>query len=233
MAARFSALRPPYPLYQQQRFWGDLPCAPVNIPPDLRPSQFNPSYSVYAGAYGRNLAGLGSMNIDSVNAEGIKDYPNELELLQVADDVVGNGVFDPNGSHGNVHPDQGVFQDHLSLPGYIDRDLFYAPSEVTDATTGRQVMYVPGGAVAIDQAQARAFNERLLWELPPGVNPWTPKTAPFQETIVPPGAAWPINGLGQEEAPQTGLGEAGLYLAAGVVGLVVGIFVATVQQKGR
>lgn len=235
MASRFSRLRPPYPRYRDERFYGSLPCAPINAAPDLRPSDFNPAYSVYAGSWGRNLAGLGSMdwNIDDVNAEGIKDYPNELDTLMAADDVVGNGVFDPNGSHGNIHPDQGVFQDHQSLPGYIDRDMFYAPSEVTDATTGRQVMYVPGGAVAIDQAQRRAFDERLLWELPPGVSPWEPSPAPFQNTMnIPLDAGWPVSGLGQDE-PKTGLGEKGIYIAAGIVGLAVGIFVATLQGRNQ
>lgn len=176
------------------------------------------------------------MNIDDVNAEGIQDYPNELDILQAADDVVGNGVFDPNGSHGNVHPDYGVFQDHLSLPGYVDRDQFYAPSEVVDATTGRQVMYVPGGAVAIDEAQKRAFEDRALWELPPGVNPWKPESAPFESTVIPQDASWAISGIGEDpepEPPQTGLGEKGIYFAAGIVGIAVGIFVATVTQKGR
>jgi hypothetical protein len=218
-------------MYRNERFYGDLPPAPITAAPDLRPSGMNPAYSVYAGAYGRNLAGLGEMNIDDMNAEGIENYPNELDTLQVADDVVGNGVFDPHGSHGNIHPDQGVFQDHQSLPGYIDRDLFYAPSEVVDATSGRQVMYVPGGAVAIDEAQKRAFDDRLLWELPPGVNPWEPKNVPFDSMWRPQEASWPISGFGQPEP--SGLGGKGIYIAAGVVGLAVGIFLATVMQKKK
>jgi len=233
MAARYSQLRPPYPVYRDTRFYGDLAPYPIAVHTDLNPSGHNPAYSVYAGAHGRHLAGLGTMDIDSINAEGIQNYPNELAILADSDDVVGNGVFDPHGSHGNVHADQGVFQDHLSLPGYIDRERFYAPSEVIDATTGRPLMYVPGGAVPIDDGQRRAFEDRLLWELPPGVNPWQPNPTPFESSVIPTDAAWPISGLGAEPAPSSGLGEKGFYIAAGIIGVSVGIFVAVVTQKAR
>lgn len=134
------------------------------------------------------------MKFDRHNAEGIEDYPNELAILAEADDVVGNGVFDPHGSHGNVHPDQGIFQDHQSIPGYMERDKFYTPSEVVDVTTGKPVMYVPGGAVAIDYAQKQAFENRLLWSLPPGVNPWRPNPVSTESTVTPRGAARPVHG---------------------------------------
>lgn len=228
--ARFSRLSPPYPVYPEQRFRGDLPPAPIGPAADLRPSGYNPAYSVYAGAWGRNLAGLGQMNIDDVNAEGIQDYPNELDILQVADDVVGNGVFDPNGSHGNVHPDYGVFQDHVSLPGYIDREMFYAPSEVIDATTGRPTMYVPGGAVAIDRGQAEAYENRNLWTLPPGVNPWEPNPVPARSTVRARNALRPVSGLGQTNggiSPETGL-----YIGAAVVGVALAIFFGTLHRAG-
>jgi hypothetical protein len=163
------------------------------------------------------------------SADGIKDYANELDLLQLSDDVDGNGLFDPPGSAGNVHPDYGVFADHVSIPGYIQRDHFYAPSEVIDATTGRPVMYVPAGAVAIDQAQKQAFNNRLLWELPPGVNPWQPIDVDAQSMVTPKGEAWPI---GQDAEPVKEPAPAmNLFVVAAIAGVALGIFGAVVWPK--
>lgn len=165
--------------------------------------------------------------------EGIKDYPNELDVLQVADDVVGNGMFDPPGSHGNVHADYGVFSDHESLPGYVARDKFYAPSEVIDATTGQQVMYVPSGAVAIDDAQRKAFEDRLLWELPPGVNPYAPIRVRRTSTVTPTQGAWPIGQVDSDAEPSEKGSPLNMFLIAGVAGLSIGLLAALVTGKGR
>lgn len=166
----------------------------------------------------------------------IKDYPNELNVLSIADDVQGNGVFDPPGSQGNIHPDQGVFADHLTLPGFLVRDKFYEPSQVIDGTTGEPVMYVPAGAVAIDQAQLDAIRERqLLWELPPGVSP-QPVTVPdFADTWIPQEYGFPVSGLGAEMVPTTEpvKSKVPLFASFAIVGIAVGIFAATLVKPKR
>lgn len=236
MANRFRGLRPPYPVFARTRFTGDLPS--WLGPPDTRPSSViphpvratNPGYSVYAGPHGRNLAGLNGVQMDSAD-EGIKDYPNELDVLQVADDVAGNGMFDPAGSHGNVHPDFGIFADHESLPGYVARDKFYTPSEVTDATTGNPVMYVPSGAVSIDDAQRRAFQDRLMYELPPGVNPYAPIPLQSMSTVTPHQGAWPVGATAEPVAEPEKSSPVNMFLMAGIAGLSIGLVAALVMKK--
>jgi len=162
--------------------------------------------------------------------EGIKDYPNELDALQAADDVQGNGMFDPPGSHGNVHPDYGIFADHESLPGYVARDRFYTPSEVVDATTGKQVMYVPGGAVAIDKSQQQAYQDRYLWNLPPGVNPYATHDLREQSTVIPDGPGWPLSAV---DAPASDAGTTDMMTIAkyGAVGIGIGVIAAMLWPK--
>jgi len=127
-----------------------------------------------------------------MSAEGIETYPNELDLLAAADDVAGNGVFDPNGTHGNVHPNAGVFQDKQSLPGYIDREKFYAPSEVLDVTSGQPVNYVPGGAVAFQEGQLQTYNDMLdIYQTPPN-SQWRPQHLPQMNRVVPHEPAWAV-----------------------------------------
>jgi len=220
---RFGTSSPPYPNYRRQQFDGDLPLPPINQP-DTRPIANNPAYSRYRGTRGRSCAG-----VDDMNAEGIKDYPNELNLLAEADDVVGNGLFDPPGSHGNVHPDEGIFADNVNLPGYIARDRFYEPSEVRDVTTGDPVVYVPGGAVAIDDAQAQAFRDRLRWQLPPGVNPWEPNPVNETSIVRPREAGFPI---GQTEAANQP-SPMKYFVMAAVGGLSIGMLVSLVMPKKR
>lgn len=231
MSARARRITPPYPVYRRQPFMGCLPPPPIRAV-DLRPSGANPAYSQYAGARGRQLAG-----VDMQNAEPIVDYANELDTLAAADDVVGNGLFDPPGAHGNVHPDQGVFADNLSLPGYVDRDHFYAPSEVLDATTGRPVMWVPSGAVAIDEAQLNAFNATAMWQLPPGVNPNPMVAPPSQSTVVPLDSSWPVSGLGRRPRRAMGQSEpasaAKLFAISAAAGLSLGMFLALVVPSKK
>lgn len=162
--------------------------------------------------------------------EGIKDYPNELDALQVADDVNGNGMFDPPGSHGNVHPDYGIFADHESLPGYVARDKFYTPSEVVDATTGNQIMYVPSGAVSIDHAQRKAFQDTLLWELPPGVNPYATHDVPDMSIVTPWEATLPVGQVDEEPAKEPA-SNLQMFLVAGVAGLSIGLVAALMAKK--
>lgn len=186
-------LRPQYPVFSER---GYQPKANPMGPPDMWPSAGGSGYSVYASAHGRNLAG-----VDDMNSEGIDTYPNELNSLAAADDTAGNGVFDPNDSHGNVHPNEGVFADHLSLPGYIDRDQFYRPSEVNDIPGGGKTMYVPGGAVSFQQGQTETLRKnQLLWELPPSVRPFEAAPLHQESTVNAPTATESIRGLGEVDA---------------------------------
>lgn len=225
-----SQLKPPYPVDNETGF---RPESQHFGPPDMMPSGLGPGYSVYASAHGRYLAGVGNNNmdpsgIDSTTSEGIETYPNELNLLSQADDVDGNGVFDPQGSHGNVHPDAGVFQDHESLPGYVARDHFYDLSEVVDLTKpdGR-TMYVPGGAVSFQQGQQRTYEEQqLLWNVPPGMDAYQP-TYPMAESIVDaPTASTPVGST--EEPPPKNYRP--YYIAAGV-GVVAGALWLIMRKK--
>jgi len=234
MSNRFTSLRPPYPVYDSTPiFGGDLPTIDDDGPPDMRPSALNPYYDQYIGARGRNIAGLGG-NMMSADV-GIKDYPNELDSLAESDDVQGNGVFDPHLTHGNIHPDYGVFSDHENIPGYLVREQFYEPSEVIDGTTGNAVMFVPGGAVAIDQAQADTIRERqLLWELPPGVSPQAtaqPADAPGGGDWIPQEWSSPISGMGADATPTAGKASGGMIAAFAIVGVAVGIFAATIIKR--
>lgn len=231
MSNRYAHLRPNYPVYQETPlFGGSLPTIDEIGPPDVRPSALNPSYSVYRGAWGRNLAGLGADDMRSLTAEPhIKDYANELNLLAAADDVQGNGLFDPPGSPGNIHADYGVFVDHESLPGYVVRDQFYRPSQVIDGTTGEPVMYVPSGAVAIDETQLATFQQlNELYEVPPGVAPFNPGHPEVESEVVPTEYAWPISGLGASDGSSR---KFGIIAGCAILGAAVGIFAATVKGK--
>jgi len=231
MSNILSNLRPPYPVYASTPiFGGDLPTIDEIGPPDMRPSGMNPYYDMYRGTRGRNIAGLGDSRMTA--DFGIKTYANELDSLAEQDDVQGNGVFDPAGTQGNIHPDYGVFADHMNMPGYLVRDQFYQPSQVIDGTTGNPVMYVPGGAVAIDQSQLDTIRERqLLWELPPGVTP-QPTTHPDAgETWIPNEQSWAVHGLGADAPPAGQPSRVGVIAGFAVVGIAVGIFAATLMKK--
>jgi hypothetical protein len=240
MSSRFQSLRPPYPVYESQPiFGGDLPTIDEIGPPDVRASATNPYYDMYRGAHGRNFSGLGVTNMMSAD-RGLQDYPNELDLLAEMDDVQGNGVFDPHGSHGNIHPDEGVFADHENLPGYLVRDEYYAPSQVIDGTTGEPVMYVPGGAVAIDQSQLDTYRDRqLLWEIPPGMSAEHREAPPDGETWIPHEYSWPISGIGEEISPPGSdtaslpgqKSKVPLIASFAIIGVAVGVFVATLVKK--
>lgn len=187
--------------------------------PDLRPSGSGPGYSVFNSAYGRHLAG-----VDDADGRGMETYPNELDILAVEDDVDGNGVFDPNLSHGNVHKDGGVFNDHQSLPGYVARDHFYSPSEVEDLTTGKPVNYVPGGAVAFQQGQEETFLEnQAIYKIPPDMSEIDYTDIDFNSDWIPSGTsemARPITSMGSDapEVPSTvNWTHVGAALALGAV----------------
>lgn len=89
---------------------------------------------------------------------------DELEYYASLDDVQGDGIFDPPGTHPNIHPDAGVFAARFSLPGYHAREKPYSLTEVADVTTGRPIRAVPNGAVSMDSAAQIAFLERGLYQ---------------------------------------------------------------------
>lgn len=245
MANVYGSPRPPYPVYDRTPVYGgELPQTQFKYPPDLRPSELNPFYTQYRGTRGRNFAGLGEMESQLSADEGIRDYPNELNLLNAADDVQGNGLFDPHGTQGNVHTEYGVFADHVNMPGYLVREQFWRPGEIIDATAeDGNVMYVPSGAVAIDAASRTALERRRgLWDIPPGVAPVEPRDTPFQPTWNhPPNQAWPVHGAGaivrdaedDAEETRTGAGLGKILVAFGIAGVAVGIFVATTRAPKK
>ena len=149
---------PYYPMHPSQPFTGNPPGLVSAGPSDLRASSSTgPSYQARIDRmYGRHLAGFGEVQDEAVD----QGYAlNELRLLEHMDDVKGNGVFDPPGTHPNLYRDAGVFAGRFGVPGYIDREVMYKVGEVVDATTGRNIAYVPAGAVAIDSAAQVAYIE--------------------------------------------------------------------------
>ena len=158
---------PSYPNYPSQPYrGGQLPSMEEVGPPDTRYSSGTaPFYeSGIVGMYGRNLAGTDEHVQDEEAAPAWA--VNELEMYARQDDVQGNGIFDPPGSHPNIHPDAGVFAVNYSLPGYHARERPFSQTEVLDATTGRPIRAVPSGAVAMDSAAQIAFIERGIYAPP-------------------------------------------------------------------
>jgi hypothetical protein len=193
-------------------------------PPDMWPSADGEIASSYSGVFGRNLAGTedsGGQNLPGVNgmnAENIENYPNELDLLGEADDVNGNGVFDPNLTHGNVHPHEGIFAAHYNLPGYVARDQFYQPSSVTSATQGGHIEYVPGGAVSFQQGQEETLRRtQQLWEVP---NAIPVRRTPEVNTVDAPTPVMSVSGMiedAQREAERKGRAMWALAIGATLV----------------
>lgn len=156
---------PYYSTHPSQPFTGNPPGLVSAGPADLRASSSTgPYYQARIDRmYGRHLAGFGEVQDEAVD----QGYAlNELRLLEHQDDVKGNGVFDPPGTHPNLYRDAGVFAGRFGLPGYIDREVMYKVGEVVDATTGRNVAYVPSGAVAIDSAAQVAYLEGQRYAQP-------------------------------------------------------------------
>lgn len=99
--------------------------------------------------HGRNLAGLGANGAET--PETMTDEPDwsdsSLRDLEIEDDVVGSGIFDPSG-RSTVHQTMGVMADHPSIPGYIARHPpFTVNTEVSDIASGADVVEVPGGGM--------------------------------------------------------------------------------------
>lgn len=216
-----------YPAHPSQPYTGS-PFPYDQGPPDALPSQLNPRLYGPTGR-GRNLAGLGDDEPipARMNADGkYQDYPNELDALQVVDDVDGNGIFDPHGTHGNIHPDAGIFSDAASLPGYLARERFFAPSEVIDVTTGQPVMFVPGNAFMLDPRTDDMLSAAALY------NPGLPETGGEQtrlrSTVEPDEASWAVGEAPPE--PYAPASKANMFLVAAIAGLAIGGFAALVTR---
>jgi hypothetical protein len=152
-----------YPNYPSQPFTGNLLTGKQGGPPDARfTSGTSPYYqSSIDRHYGRSLAGDNAVqaNQSPDNAWAV----NELEAMRELDDVQGDGIFDPPGTHPNIHADAGSLAARYALPGYHVREVPFKFSEVRDATTGRPIMPVPNGAVALDTPVKLAMLERNMY----------------------------------------------------------------------
>ena len=158
---------PTYPVPQTTPFTGNLPSMAAMGPSDLLASSSTGPYyaALIDRQYGRHLAGADNLSVQDEKADQAW-AKNELDLYQEMDDVQGSGIFDAAGTDPNIYPDAGVLADRYSVPGYLARERMFEKSEVVDSTTGRPVIYVNGGAVAMDSAQQIAFLERGLYSPP-------------------------------------------------------------------
>jgi hypothetical protein len=235
----------PYPRYPSQPYTGDLLSMVDAGASDARyTSGTSPTYAApFDRRYGRRLAGMGQVGGD-IEVEDESADPgyasNELALLAEMDDIQANGIFDPPGTHPNIHPDAGVFAARFSLPGYHAREVPFSVTEVRDATTGRQVVAVPSGAVSLDTAAQIAFIEQGLYKTPENLVRWQQaQPMPFQSI-----ADWTqnpqaINGFGDVVTPASNLmpttmttGQ--LVMATLAVGAAGGVLYALLsKKKGR
>jgi hypothetical protein len=244
-----------YPNYPSQPFTGSLPGMIAVGPPDLR---YSSSTSPYYAAridrqYGRRLAGSDTEEVQDEVADS-SVAANELAYYQEMDDVQGSGIFDAPGTEPNIYPDAGVLADRHSVPGYLARERMFEESEVIDSTTGRPVIYVNGGAVAMDSAAQVAFIERKMYDAPrpvtdsygvpmlPGVS--TVNVAVARSSITPASVAGlgryharrsPMRGLGADVAPAPAGMSANTkaLILTGTVAFAAGIAWAVFGGKGK
>ncbi len=156
-----------YPSYPSQPFTGDLLTGKQGGPPDARFTSL--TAPVFQAAidrrYGRQLAGDTVQDAATESPDNAWAV-NELAALRELDDVQGDGIFDPPGTHPNVYPDAGVLAARFSMPGYHVREVPFQFSEVRDATTGRPIIPVPNGAVSLDTPAKIAQLERYQYDPP-------------------------------------------------------------------
>jgi hypothetical protein len=224
-----------YPAYTPQPFTGKPPTMEEAGAED---SLYTSGTAAYYQApidrrYARQLAGE-TVQDEASDMED-QDPQNawsgrELATMAELDDVQGNGVFDPPGAHPNIWPDAGVFAAAYSIPGYHAREQMFAPSEVVDATTGRPVVPVPSGAVALDPAAQIAWIENAQYAPPQQVVRANAEYPVAFKSI----ANWmqnpqPIAGVGETPA---GSDSKKVYMLAAGVGLAAGVLYALTKKKG-
>jgi hypothetical protein len=223
-----------YPTYPTQPFTGNLIGLVSAGPPDLRASSSTAPY--YQGRidrmYGRHLAGFGEVQDEAAEP----DYTlNELRIMAEMDDVNGNGVFDQPGTRPNLYRDAGIFAGRYSIPGYIDREVTYRESEIIDATTGRPVVYVPSGAVAIDSAAQVAHIEGGRYNAPaPPFRHSGGRLLPQQSTVNVMQSPVPVT----KQAPPAvaglpfGMSHTAAAVLLGALGLAGTVAYFTMRKKG-
>jgi hypothetical protein len=157
-----------YPSYPSQPFTGAPLTGKQGGPPDARFTSYTaPMYqAIIDRRYGRQLAGDTDVQQDKTQSPDNAWAVNELEALRELDDVQGDGIFDPPGTHPNIYPDAGVLAARYALPGYHVREIPFKYSEVRDATTGRPIIPVPNGAVSLDTPAKIAQLERNSYAPP-------------------------------------------------------------------
>jgi hypothetical protein len=191
--------------------------------------------------YGRNLAGIGAIASPDVTVQ--PDEPqhtepawadNELKVLAEMDDFVGNGVFDPPNSRPTTYADAGVFGGRMGLPGYIEREKSFRLSEVLDATTGRPVVYVPGGAVSMDSAAQVAYLENGRYPAPrPVLDSQSGGLVPMEDTFNVMQNPEPIQSASGYGALPFGLSWNALAGIGAALGLAVGVGIALSSKKRK
>lgn len=157
---------PNYPFYPSQPYTGIPLTGKQGGPPDARFTSLTaPAWQAPIDRrYGRTLAG--DTPVQESQSPDNAFAVNELAMLRELDDVQGDGIFDPPGTHPNIYADAGVFAGRFSLPGYHVREVPFQHSEVRDATTGRPIIPVPNGAVSLDTPAKIAQLERGMYAPP-------------------------------------------------------------------
>jgi len=219
-----------YPSYPRQPFTGNLLTGKQGGPHDARFTSLTaPAYqSAIDQRYGRQLAGDDNVQ-DQTQSPDNAFAVNELAILRELDDVQGDGIFDPPGTHPNIYADAGVFAGRASLPGYHVREIPFKYSEVRDATTGRPIIPVPNGAVSLDTPAKMAQLEKYQYA-PPQPVVWSNRGGVVRDESI---VNWaqnpePVQGIGRwgigADAPpvapsagKTALTVLGLGLAAGAL----------------
>jgi hypothetical protein len=218
-----------YPSYPSQPFTGNLLTGKQGGPPDARFTSITaPAYqSAIDNRYGRQLAGdeMQDQTQSPDNAFAV----NELAMLRELDDVQGDGIFDPPGTHPNIYPDAGSLAARFALPGYHVREIPFKYSEVRDATTGRPIIPVPNGAVSLDTPAKMAQLEKFQYA-PPQPVVWSNRGGSVRDESIVNWAQNPeaVKGLGRwgvgtdapPVVPSTGktvMTVLGLGLAAGAL----------------
>jgi hypothetical protein len=230
-----------YPYHDPQPFTGNPPSMNAHTSDTIYTGGTAPHFQHRIDRrYGRQLAGLGVVQDERADGEEPAWAANELAVMQELDDTQGSGIFDPPGSHPNIWPDAGVFAAHFSIPGYSAREVMWKQSEVVDATTGRPIVPVPSGAVAIDNAAQIAWLENQRFELPSPITRANAEYPMQYESIVnvvqnP----IPVNGFGaddlpaptEESPPPAQSGVTKLLFAAAVVGVAGGAIYALTRKS--
>jgi hypothetical protein len=223
---------PTYPNYPTLPFTGNPPGLVSAGPRDLRASSSTAPYYQQRidRMYGRHLAGFGEVQDEAADSGFAL---NELRLMAQADDVSGNGVFDPPGTKPNLYRDAGVFAGRYGIPGYIDRERSYKLSEVVDATTGRPVVYVPSGAVSIDSAAQVAYVERGQYDPPrPLMSAMRAHRLPERSTVNTMQAPQPVEAPKAVSGLPFGMSYNSAALVAGVLALGGTVAYLALRKKG-